>query len=197
MVGVLSWRLICPFALLFGGTVRAVLAEDQPIRAVDFGNTTIPWEARPHVPGQWAWLPTLPTRQLQLRGGRAIPGEGDYVRFERVIYADLTGDGQDEAIVEFRYGTGGSATWSYLHVFTGRGGRLECIGVMRAGSRADGGLLKLFAQGGKLELHFQDTAQRFADCCSNGAIVATYRWTGRQFVEIGRRRHYAFNWESR
>ncbi|MCX6593577.1 MAG: hypothetical protein NTZ56_18840 [Acidobacteria bacterium] len=110
---------------------------------------------------------------------------------QRVIYADLTGDGQDEAIVEFHYGTGGSATWSYLHVFTERGGRLECIGVMRAGSRADGGLLKLFARGGKLELHFQNTGQRFADCCSDGAIVAKYRWNGKNFVETGRRRSYA------
>lgn len=175
---------------LYGSSNRAIAA-DQLIRTVDFGNTIIPWEPRPGVPGKWAWLPTRPTRQLQFRGGRAIPGEGDYVVFERVIYADLTGDGQEEAIVEFHYGTGGSATWSYLHVFTERGGRAECIAVMRAGSRASGGLIKLLVQGRLLELHFQDPALRRGDCCSDGAIVATYRWKGQQFVETGRRRHYA------
>ncbi len=184
-------------ASLLLGVAQETLAADQLIRTVDFGNTSVPWEARPHVPDQWKWLSTLPTGQLQLQGGRGTPGKGDYVALQRVIYADLMGDGRDEAIVEFRYGTGGSATWSYLHVFTERGGRAECIAVMRAGSRADGGLLKLLVRGRKLEIHFQDTSRRFADCCSDGAITATYRWDGQTFVETGRRRLYVLKGKNR
>jgi hypothetical protein len=37
---------------------------------------------------------------------------------ESVSYADLTGDGKDEAIVVLKYATGGTQTTNYVYVYT-------------------------------------------------------------------------------
>src|SRR4051794_1122149 len=73
-------------------------------------------------------------------------------------FLDVTGDGEDEALVILKIETAGSAVPQLVYVFTWRGGKPEVIWPFRTGDRADGGLNDLRAENGELviELYGQD-----------------------------------------
>ena len=110
-----------------------------------------------------------------------------YVMVLSVAYGDLNGDGLDEAAVDLIFGTGGTANWHYLYVFTLANGSPELLGRLQSGSRADGGLLKVAIERNTLILDFADSKRRVADCCSEGYVRVRYRWQSGRFVEVGTR----------
>ena len=71
---------------------------------------------------------------------------------------DVTGDGEDEAVVILKIETGGSAIPQLVYVFTWKDGKPELIWPFRTGDRADGGLKDVRAENGQLviELYGQD-----------------------------------------
>jgi hypothetical protein len=106
-----------------------------------------------------------------------------------VTYGDVDGDGTEDAAVDLLYGTGGTANWHYLYVYSVDHGTPELKARLQSGSRADGGLVKTAIQTGRLVLDFADTNRRQADCCSEGYVRVTYRWQGDRFVETGGREY--------
>jgi len=124
--------------------------------------------------------------------------------FVTAKYFDVTGDGDDEAIVVLKVETGGSAVPQLVYVFTWNNGRPELIWPFRTGDRADGGLKNLYPENGNLvvELFGQDrfilgqteTGKITDDieqlCCPTHFTRTIYKWNGKNFLMQGKRLTY-------
>lgn len=120
-------------------------------------------------------------------------------------YFDVTGDGNDEAIVVLKIETGGSAVPQIVYVFEWKGGRPELIWPFRTGDRADGGLKNIFGENSNLvvELYGQDRfllgeteTGRIGDdleqlCCPTHFTRTIYKWNGKNFLMQGKRLTYS------
>ena len=116
-------------------------------------------------------------------------------------FFDLTGDGQDEAVVILKIETGGSAIPQLVYVFTWKDGKPELIWPFRTGDRADGGLKDLRAENGELvvELYGRDrfilgqtetgkiTGDEEQLCCPTSFTRSRYKWNGKNFLMQGKR----------
>ena len=167
-------------------------AAEPGIRGVDFKNFEYPWLRGSGVPSSWNWLNVIPGSRVRLQNGKLIfdptdAGRSDYLQLGSVTFGDLDGDRQDEAAVDLYYGTGGTAGWHYLYIFKATNGTIASIGILKSGSRADGGLTDVRIRQGLLILDFADADRRQGDCCSKGVIRVNYRLQGGRFVETGAR----------
>lgn len=116
-------------------------------------------------------------------------------------FFDITGDGDDEAVVILKIETGGSAIPQIVHVFSWKDGRPELIWPFRTGDRADGGLKNIYAEHGEfvVELYGQDRfllgeveTGRIGDdleqiCCPTHFTRSVYKWNGKNFLMQGKR----------
>ncbi len=111
-------------------------------------------------------------------------------------YLDVTGDGEDEALVVLKIETGGGAFPQIVYVFTWKDGKPELIWPFRTGDRADGGLKDLRSENGELvvELYGQDrfilgqtetgkiTGDEEQLCCPTFFTRSFYKWNGKNFL---------------
>lgn len=121
--------------------------------------------------------------------------------FVTAKYFDVTGDGEDEAIVVLKVETGGSAIPQLAYVFSWKDDAPELIWPFRTGDRADGGLKDLRPESGNLviELYGQDrfilgqteTGKITNDieqlCCPTYFSRSVYKWNGKNFLMQGKR----------
>lgn len=119
-------------------------------------------------------------------------------------FFDVTGDGEDEAVIILKIETGGSAIPQIVHIFSWKDGKPELIWPFRTGDRADGGLKNIYATGGDLvvELYGQDRfllgeteTGRIGDdieqlCCPTHFTRTIYKWNGKNFLMQGKRLTY-------
>ena len=169
-----------------------VTAAEPGIRGFDFKNFEYPWLRGSGVPSSWNWLGAIPRPRVRLHNGNftfdpSDPPRSDYLQLGSVTFGDLDGEGQDEAAVDLYYGTGGTAGWHYLYIFKAASGTAAPIGILKSGSRADGGLANVRIRRGLLILDFADGDRRKGDCCSRGIIRVNYRLQGGRFIETGAR----------
>lgn len=137
-----------------------------------------------------------PEDVAEARSLRRIGGSYVTTRF-----FDVTGDGEDEAIVIIKIETTGSAVPQIVYVFTNKQDKPELIWYFRTGDRADGGLKDLRPENGQLvlELYGQDRfllgeaeTSKITDdyeqiCCPTFFTRSFYKWNGRNFQMQGKR----------
>ena len=116
-------------------------------------------------------------------------------------YFDVTGDGEDEAVVILKIETGGSAIPQIVYVFSWKDGKPELIWPFRTGDRADGGLKDIRSEDGLMvvELYGQDRfllgqteTGKIGDdveqlCCPTNFTRTFYKWNGKNFLMQGKR----------
>lgn len=184
----------------------------SPIGGFDFKNFTY------ELPR--GWQNPDGTSEVRLTNGKIAPVETDIndkmddeekadakalrrigLSFVTVKYFDLTGDGQDEAVVVLKIETGGSAIPQIGYVFTWKDGQPELLWPFRTGDRADGGLKSIRAENGMfvVELFGQDrfllgqveTGKITNDieqlCCPTFFTRSIYKWNGKNFILQGKR----------
>lgn len=119
-------------------------------------------------------------------------------------YLDVTGDGQDEAIVILKVETTGAAIPQLVYVYEWKDGRPELLWNFRTGDRADGGLKDMRFENGEVvvELFGQDrfllgqtetgkiTGDEEQLCCPTYFTRTTYKWNGKTFQLQKRRLTY-------
>ena len=119
-------------------------------------------------------------------------------------YLDVTGDGQDEAVVILKIETAGSAVPQLAYVFEWKNDKPELIWPFRTGDRSDGGLKDIRVENGQLvvELFGQDrfilgqteTGKITGDyeqlCCPSYFTRSVYKWNGKNFLMQGKRLTY-------
>jgi hypothetical protein len=116
-------------------------------------------------------------------------GQYEGFAFQSVSYADLTGDGHEEAIVVLIYHTGGTQTTNYVYVSTLDQHRPRLLAYCHTGNRSDAGLYGVYAKRGLLVFELLDRARASAECCSSGVVVSRYRWQNGAFRLAGPIKH--------
>jgi hypothetical protein len=120
-------------------------------------------------------------------------------------YFDVTGDGQDEAIVILKVETTGNAIPQLVYIYEWKDGKPELVWNFRTGDRADGGLKDMRIENGELviELYGQDrfllgetetgkiTGDEEQLCCPLFFTRTFYKWNGRSFLMQRKRLTYS------
>jgi hypothetical protein len=120
-------------------------------------------------------------------------------------FMDVTGDGQDDAIVVLKIETAGSAIPQIAYVYEWKDGKPELIWYFRTGDRADGGLKDIRVENGEVvvELYGQDrfllgetetgkiTGDEEQLCCPTYFTRTRYKWNGRNFLMQKKRLTYS------
>lgn len=191
---------------------------ESPFGSFDFRNFTY------ELPR--GWQNPDGTNQFTLTNGRVPPVGGATndemsdeekaeVRAERRIgmsfvtvkFFDVTGDGQDEAVVILKVETGGGAIPQIAYVFTWKDGAPSLLWPFRTGDRADGGLKDVRSESGLLvvELFGQDrfllgqtetgkiTGDEEQLCCPLYFTRTSYKWNGKNFLMQGKRLTYSLS----
>lgn len=153
------------------------------IHSVDFANYSYPW------------ISDLgnPKKAFRLQNGELPPTRNERglvdamgVSLQRVDYGDVTGDGQDEAIVVLSILTGGSATPHAIYVYGIGGNQIKLLWSGATDDRADGGLQKVYAQNGELVLERFSPLGKKGDCCPTRFTRVRYQWRGDRFHPKGK-----------
>jgi hypothetical protein len=120
-------------------------------------------------------------------------------------YLDVTGDGQDEAIVILKVETTGNAIPQLVYIYEWKDAKPGLVWNFRTGDRADGGLKDLRMENGELviELYGQDrfllgetetgkiTGDEEQLCCPLFFTRTFYKWNGRNFLMQRKRLTYS------
>ena len=187
----------------------------SPIASFDFKNFTYP------LPRGWQ---NPDGSDLTLTDGRVVPvakfvsddmedEEKVEARASRRIgmsyvttkYLDVTGDGQDEAVVILKVETTGAAIPQLVYVYEWQDGAPKLLWNFRTGDRADGGLKDMRVENGEfvVELFGQDrfllgetetgkiTGDEEQLCCPTFFTRTSYKWNGRNFLLQGKRLTYS------
>ncbi|MEO8574588.1 MAG: hypothetical protein ABI481_11510 [Pyrinomonadaceae bacterium] len=206
--------------------LQAELLDDRhkttstPLGSFDFKNFTYP------LPRGWQ---NPDGTDLTLTDGRRVPiskfinedmedDEKAEARATRRIgmsyvttkYFDVTGDGQDEAIVILKVETTGNAIPQLVYIYEWKDDKPEPVWNFRTGDRADGGLKDMrieIAEMGNtvlvVELYGQDrfllgetetgkvTGDEEQLCCPTYFTRTFYKWNGRNFLMQGKRLTYS------
>lgn len=154
---------------------NAATARHKPvtIRSVDFLNRTYPAEC-------------ADGSKVRVVNGKYAPpanSAGPYYELHvAVTYGDLTGDGQEEAVV-IRTCDGAAGSAEDATIYSLLRGRLTPLVDLEPGSRGDGGDLKVKIAGGLLSV---ERNVGMAACCADLRETITYRLVGRKLSQVGK-----------
>jgi hypothetical protein len=161
---------------------------NSPIKSIDFANFSYQW-----VTGLGKEKESYTLREGKYEGNaESVP-----MQLFSVIYADVTNDRQEDAIVAVDVVIrGGSASPNVIYVYSMQSGELKLLWAFGTGDRAQGGLRQVIGEDGLLvvELYGKDKVvgtDLFAD---DGTDVikpspfyytrTRYKWTGKDFKQI-------------
>lgn len=177
------------------------LSAQETIRQVDFKNFTYPVSGHllGHSSLQWFDPSTANTnmKSIQLAKGKDLKklssfvmGGKEYDQYEgftleKVRYADLTADGNEEAVVDLVYHSGGTQTTNYVYIYTLDHHRPKLLAYCHTGSRSYSGLYDVYGQKGLLVFELLDPTRSQSDCCSSGVLITRYKWQSGSFKRVG------------
>jgi len=170
------------------------------IRQVNFKSFTYPLNG--HLLGhdrlQWLTRDAHPRKEpIHLLNGSDLTKVSSFVMdgneyaqwegftLQSVGFAELTGDGKEEAIVVLRYDTGGTQNTHYVYVYSFAAGKPNLLAYCYTGARAFSGLYRVYGEHGLLVFELFDQTKRSGDCCSSGIVRTRYRWQGKRFERVG------------
>lgn len=163
------------------------------IRNVDFANLTYPAG------------PIYSTRNFKLTDGgydgrpnpneKAPWGDPSPVGLVAIAYGDITGDGNEDAMVVLNESTRGTAIPYYLYVYTMKRKHPRLLWAVATGDRAEGGLRKAYAENGELVIELYGKGARVngtvfvhndaGACCPLSFTRTRYQWSGSHFAQHG------------
>lgn len=110
--------------------------------------------------------------------------EDDHLIFAAAKYADVTGDGNSEALVVLDIITGGSMMPQCVYIFTLENPKTKAVRLLwdfQTGDRADGGLRKIYGENENLVVERFSPEEKSGDCCPKYYIKETYKWNKNVF----------------
>ncbi len=169
-----------------------LLDKNSPIRNVDFKNFTYtgPDDYPETFRLENGKLGYVPDKEGRIEEGYSL---------QEVAYSDLTGDGEEEAIIVVYILTGGSAMPHLVFVYTLENHKPQMLWRFITGDRAEGGLKNIYGDSQKLvvELFGENkfvNGEWVSDipsgkfkglCCPTLYTKTRFRWNGKQFVVEG------------
>ena len=86
---------------------------------------------------------------------------------DRPVFADVDGDGVEDAVVACVLGTGGTGQFSAVRIFTLRGGNVIELGEVLGGDRGDGGIRRVAVDGAAIVVDRNVLAEGDGACCAS------------------------------
>jgi hypothetical protein len=99
----------------------------------------------------------------------------------KIVYGDVTGDKQEEAIIEMSILTGGTAQPNIVYVYTLQKNRPQLLWHFSTGDRADGGFRNAYAENGCLVVELSNPIGKRGDCCPVKYDRTVYEWKANRF----------------
>ena len=153
------------------------------IRAVDFCNFAYPGIKTPRKSIGW------PDPEFWLKEGVRQPedkfGSG-LITLETIQYADVTGDGQEDALITLVWHSGGTMQVGMVYVWSIKDSKPVALWDFAGGDRGYGGLRRVYEKGGDLVLEVYDPDAVAGNCCSRRFIRTRFRWNGYKFLQQGK-----------
>jgi hypothetical protein len=162
----------------------------SPIRSIDFANLTYPGRK------YGVYKTPFPERRFRLRKGKY--GDWRYgMTLMKTSYGDVTGDGKEEAILVFSHDSEGNGIYNSVYLYTLESNRPKLLWAFMTGDRADGGLRRVYARGGKLTVELfgresrvegdsaSSSVEPTALCCPNSFTRTQYVWRNGRFEQKG------------
>jgi hypothetical protein len=175
-----------------------MVVASQNLGHVDFRNYSYPWSGTPSWSDHLQWLDPSGGKKVHLTDGHwsdqteldelpegSIPIPG--LQLESVKFGDVTGAGQDDAIVVIRYDSGGTQFSYFVYIYSFVKVRPNLLAYFHAGDRASSGLYQVYAQNMQLVVELFDPSRKTGDCCASGYIRTRYRWESGKFKVTGPR----------
>ena len=154
-----------------------VSSPDSAIRSIDFGKVR---------------YPDLP--DYSEPKAKSVTSKAGEVAPCCINYGDATGDGKEEAMVAVAIQTKGSAVPYVVYIFTLENQKPKLIWHFEAGDRAQGGLRRVFAENGKLQVELYGKNSVIGHnlymsdeglCCPREFTRTAYKWNGKNFEQAG------------
>jgi hypothetical protein len=161
---------------------------ESGIRKIDFKNFTYPWYPSGYAPPGGERRITLHNGEMKVEAAKNT--DRLWASLANVSYADLTGDGREEAIVTITTNFDPNGSMACIFVYDLRGNQPKLLWSHETGDRANGGLRTLRVEGFDLvveqyELKFDETKGSYEEgtalCCPKRFIRTHYRWDGTRF----------------
>lgn len=150
------------------------------IRAID-------WRNRPYVlPGLGAVTVRDGHAEFALDDDGKVSAAGATpaaFRVELPLFADIDGNGTEDAVISSVLGTGGTGQFSSIEVYTVRGGQVVALGEIPGGDRGDGGIRHVAVDGGAVIVERNVLAEGDGACCASTWRRERWIWRGGQLVE--------------
>ena len=173
---------------------------NSPIRQVDFGNFTFPKlpsgkcsMKKIHLINGRFDHPDAPPDRVPPKGGSI---DCWYVVLASTNFCDVTGDGEEEAIVTLYAELGGNSSYSDVFIYTLLGGRPVVLWKFMTGDRADGGLRRIYSENGELVIELYgvgtiagkqlESSEDVGSCCPKHYTRTKYKWDGKHFQQDGK-----------
>ena len=168
-------------------------AINSPIRKIDFENFKYPWTEDLSSPDDETFTLKKGERPFERNGQMGIS-------LGKIEYADVTNDGEEDAIMSMSVQTGGSSMPSMIYIYTLQNNSPKLLWHFDTGDRAEGGLKNIYAASGNfiIELFGDDQFEngewkydipenKFKGlCCPTVFTKFKFKWTGEKFVEAGK-----------
>jgi hypothetical protein len=169
------------------GASDAPLGNRNPAAAARAGVRAIDWRNRAY---ELAGLGAVTVKDGQ--ADFAIDDDGKIVasgatpgsfRVEPALFADIDGDGVEDAIVPTVLGTGGTGQFSQILVFTVRAVKVTELGEIPGGDRGDGGIRKVTLDGRAILVDRNVLAGGDGACCASTWRRERWVWKGGALAE--------------
>ena len=159
----------------------SILAQAD-IRKVDFKNM----EYRPLCAGDERQAVAVTNGEMSEE--KQMDGYVDrfYFKIFSIEYGDLTGDGNDEAVILSTCNTGGTGNFTEGFIYGISGGRPVELAHIEGGDRAYGGLRTAIVAKGLLFVESYDPGELGGSCCPEFVVTTKYKLTGDKIVETGK-----------
>ncbi len=182
--------------LLILGLTLTAQSSVPSIRDIDFKNFTYPKLPTGKCSMRTVRLTNGKYEASERRVPRRVPSNDCWsVTMGPVVYGDVTGDGREEAIVVLYAERGGTESSNDVFIYTLKHVKPALLWEFTTGDRAEGGLIKLYAQNGKLvvELAGQNKfvgGNLYGGDCTGACrppffTRTTYQWTRGEFRRRG------------
>ena len=177
------------YVLLLSNYTAASQHSPSSIRDIDFANF--------RYAGTIARFPAefRQTKAFALSNGKM--GDWRYgFTFRKVVFGDITGDGNEEAIITLDINTDGSAGVDQVYIYTLKNRRPKFLWGFEGGDRAEGGLRQAYAEDGGLVVELWGRGTQIGGwlgntepvglCCPKSFTRTRYRFHNGRFIKRGK-----------
>lgn len=159
---------------------RNAAAAATGIRAIDWRNRAYELEGLGTVTVKDGQADFAIDDDGKIVAGGATPGA---LRVEPALFADVDGDGVEDAIVHTVLGTGGTGQFSSVLLFTLRGGKVAELGEIPGGDRGDGGIRKVAIDGSAVIVDRNVLGDGDGACCASTWRRERWLWKAGAMTE--------------